>query len=95
MTTFTPALFDEINRLVKLELTHAQKQFAKNPTATHWLVTLRAMFVWQQLNQMGSPSRRAMRDDLYVALGSTPRGEWGNLISRQLTGLPIDEAVKA
>ena len=95
MTAFTPTIFDEINRLVKLELTHATKQFAKNPTATHWLVTTRAMFVWQQLNQMGSPSRRAMRDDLYLAMWQAPRGEWGNIVSRQLTGLPIDEAVKS
>lgn len=95
MTAFTPAIFDEINGIVKAELTQANKHFIKYPTATNWLVTTRAMFVWQQLNQMRSPSRLAIRDDLYLAMWQAPRGEWGDIVSRRLTGLPIDEAVKS
>lgn len=77
----------------KDQLVHAQKQFNREPTGTHWNVCLRAMITHQQLDwALRSP--HVDKAKLFRELESSPLGDWQDLICLNTLGLSCADALQ-
>ena len=82
-----------IIKVIKDEMLRAQKDFAKNPSATNWHNVTRSMLVYQQLIQLTSKYwLPTIKDDL-ANLDHVPMGEWPQTIVKLALNMTIDEAL--
>ena len=74
-------------------LAAAHRDFAKNPSATHWDVLTRAAMTYQQI-EWASRTHTIDREKLAFKLDSNPLGEWENLICRETLGVGVRTALR-
>ena len=86
------ASFDLIVSSCKWELTQAQKEFIKNPTADNWRANTRAMLTYQQI-MYAALTPRVDRAALVAAVGDAPFDQWPDVICRATIGLSCAEAL--
>lgn len=92
MSTITANHFDFPVRWAKDHLVNAQRQFNREPTATHWNVCLRAMLTHQQLG-FALRSATVDRAKLLAELEQSPLGDWQDLICMNTLGLSCADAL--
>ena len=84
---------EDLKGWAAIALKFAQRDFKKNPNAVHWMITTRAMFVFQQVDY-------AMRmpyfdqQALLESLQGEPYLKWEDLISVATTGMNVRDALK-
>jgi len=76
----------------KDQLTHAQKQFNREPTALHWNVCARAMLTHQQLHY-GLNRATVDKTKLFKELEESPLGDWQDIICLNVLGLSCADAL--
>ena len=84
---------DDLKGWAKNSLKFAQRNFNVNPSSTRWIVTIRAMFVFQQVDaamRMPYFDQQALLDSLQ----GVPYGQWDELISMATTGMNLRDALK-
>ena len=74
-------------------LARAHRDFAKNPSATHWDVLTRAAMTYQQI-EWASRTHTIDREKLASKLDSNPINEWQNLICRETLGVGVRTALR-
>lgn len=86
------AVVDSLKTLLKW----ANRDFAKNPNATHWIVQTRAAFVYQQAHYFfGSVTRTAAeKQHLLALLEGEPNGNWGDVICQCALGVSLKDALR-
>jgi len=87
--TLTP---DTLRNWAFGQLSVAQHQFAMNPTASNWGVTISAMFVYQQTDYaMRSSTIDAAA--LLTKLAPMNQSIWGDVISMKTVGMTVRDAL--
>jgi len=87
--TLTP---DTLRNWAFGQLSVAQHQFAMNPTASNWGVTISAMFVYQQTDYaMRSSTIDAAA--LLTKLAPMNQSVWGDVISMKTVGMLVRDAL--
>ena len=87
-------MHSDIVRIIKSELTDAQKAFAQNPSSANWQRTMRAMLVFQQLTQLLKMVSTTPALDLELSfMYATPTVEWADRIVALATGMTIEEVL--
>jgi predicted amidohydrolase len=92
MTTRLTAPLASHVSYTKEVLARAHRDFAKNPSATHWNVLTRAAFTYQQI-EYANRTHTIDREKLAFDLDSNPINEWQNVICRATVGAGILDAL--
>lgn len=84
---------EDLKGWAEIALKFAQRDFKKNPNAVHWMITVRSMFVFQQVDaalRMPYIDQQALLDSLQ----GVPYLKWDDLISMATTGMNVRDALK-
>jgi hypothetical protein len=92
MSTITSNHFALPLQWSKDHLVNAQKQFNREPTATHWNVCTRAMLTYQQLRHAVN-SASVDKTKLSRELEESPLGDWQDIICLNVLGMFCADAL--
>jgi hypothetical protein len=84
---------EDLQKLMLGNLKFAQRNFNKNPNSLRWIVTVRAMFIFQQVDAaMRMP--HFDQQALLESLQGVPYLQWDDMISTATTGMNMRDALK-
>lgn len=85
----------KLGRHSTVQLLSAQSAFAESPTSYNWHQTLRAMFVYQQVQYLLSHGLLFRLDALCEELTALPLEQWDDAISLYSVNMTVSDAISA
>lgn len=95
MTTANKMTAFKLGRHATVQLLSAQSAFAETPSSYNWAQTLRAMFVYQQVQYLLSHGMLFRLDALCAELTDLPIEKWDDAISMYSVNMTVADAISA